>query len=247
MSNARFSITPSAAVEDTTLSDSVFRTLACLGVYGDKNGWCWPALQTIANMRGVSKPRVSADIKILIDKGYVQKRKRFEQNTQITNMYRILFDTPLTPEVNPPLTPEINPPLTPEVNQNAPLNGLKEEKNIFTLYSSTIGPITANLKDELTEYNSLPYEWLEQAFKLAADSNARRWAYIRTILDGWKVNGYGWKPEGKYSKPASKPVQPQYYQPKDNQKFTPPPQALKDLLARKSKEIEEAKYALPEL
>ncbi|HMN10865.1 MAG TPA: hypothetical protein PKD55_00920 [Bellilinea sp.] len=39
MGNQRFSITPALAVKDERVSDSVFRTLAALGVYGDEHGF----------------------------------------------------------------------------------------------------------------------------------------------------------------------------------------------------------------
>ena len=99
----RFSITPAAAVADPKISDSVFRTLACLGVFGDKDGWCWPALATIAKMRGVSKTRVSQDIKILAEHGYIQKKPQFKNAAQVVNKYRILFDSigELSPEAPP--------------------------------------------------------------------------------------------------------------------------------------------------
>lgn len=125
MSNARFSITPSRAVKDKDLSDSQFRTLSALGIYGDENGWCWPSLGTLAKDLNKSKPAVSKDIKSLKEKGYLNVYKRFSNDTgeQQSNRYQLRFDyPPLTPEVNPPFPSEVNPPLTPEVNLNVPFN-----------------------------------------------------------------------------------------------------------------------------
>src|SRR3972149_830322 len=200
--NQRFSITPAVAVEDTTLSDSVFRTLACLGVYGDKNGWCWPSLKTIADMRGVSKERISADIKILVQRGYVQKKERYQDNTQITNMYRILFDTsvtpPLTPEVNPPLTTEINTPLTPEVNQNAPINDLLNDKDeaaksaeVFTFYQNNIEMLTPYNSQLLGDFiDTYSAHWVMEALEDCAEYNHKNIRYCEAILKGWKANGF---------------------------------------------------------
>jgi hypothetical protein len=215
MSNARFSITPAIAAADTTLPDSVFRTLACLGVFGDKNGWCWPSLETIANMRGVSKPRISQDIKILVKRGYVQKEAQFRNNEQQVNKYRILFDTDgLTPEVNPPLTteintgltPEVNPPLTPAVNQNALVNAPK---------NAPINKIACPIMAALTEYEikgqdrttgdmvnawkkAHADEWIIAAIKKAAGKHQN---YVDKILLSWE--------DGQYPKAHSEqPKQP---------------------------------------
>ena len=212
MSNARFSITPSSAVEDKDLSDSVYRTLSCIGVFGDKNGWCWPGLATIAKMRGVSKSRISQDVKILVNLGYLQVQRRFDNNTQQSNLYRILFDTPLTPEVNPPLTPEVNPPLTPEVNQNAPINESinaqlsdDDEKrsakvgHIITLHENLTGAvqqmIVSDLEDAAEKY---PAEWIDAAYKIAAENNVRKWTYVKACLRNIQENGLDYKP-GKTS------------------------------------------------
>jgi len=215
MSNARFSITPAAAAADTELPDSVFRTLSCLGVFGDKNGWCWPSLETIAKMRGVSKPRISQDIKILVKKGYIQKEAQFKNNEQQTNKYRILFDRSdpdgLTPEVNPLLTPEVNPPLTAVVNQNDPINDSKNapkaDGEVFKLYEQNIGnmtPIIADrLGDMLNEYGNI---FVADAITEAAERNARNIKYIEACCRNWKASGrVAKKPAGK--KPStSKPI-----------------------------------------
>jgi DNA-binding transcriptional ArsR family regulator len=122
MSNARFSITPARAVKDSDLSDSIFRTLAALGIFGDENGWCWPGLKLLSEILNKSKPAVSKDIRLLKEKGYLSVHRRFNNKTggQQSNHYQIKFDYP-------PLTPEVNPPLTPEVNHNDPVNDLDND------------------------------------------------------------------------------------------------------------------------
>jgi len=119
MTNARFSIIQSVAVDDKRLSNAQFRTLAALGKYGDKNGWCFPSLTSLGEILGKSKPAVSKDIKKLIELGYVESTSRYRENgSQTSNMYRLIFDTPRYRGVNPPLTPEVNP-LTAQVNEKA--------------------------------------------------------------------------------------------------------------------------------
>lgn len=62
--------------------------------------------------------------------------------------------------------------------------------NIFALYEDTIGLVTPMLVDELREAEAeYPPAWLERAFRAAADNNARRWNYVRAILERWARDG----------------------------------------------------------
>jgi len=94
MSNQRFSITPSTAATDARLSDSVHRTLSVIGIYGDKNGWCWPSQSTLAEMRGMSRKTINVHIKELIKFGYLNIAPRYDEDTgaQRSNMMQIKFD-----------------------------------------------------------------------------------------------------------------------------------------------------------
>jgi DnaD/phage-associated family protein len=64
------------------------------------------------------------------------------------------------------------------------------KESLFSLYENEIGILSPMIADELklaeTEY---PSEWFPDAFKEAADHNARSWKYIKTILTRWKVEG----------------------------------------------------------
>jgi len=67
-----------------------------------------------------------------------------------------------------------------------------QRKNIFDLYEENIGLISPILVDELKEAEELyPWAWIEEAFKQAAEQNARRWKYVRTILENWAAQGRG--------------------------------------------------------
>jgi len=120
MGNQRFSVAPAKAAIDKDLPDTVYRTLAVLGIYGDTNGWCWPSTTTIAELRGMSRQAVSKHIRTLEERGYLNVQKRYkEDGGQTSNMYQIRFDydaPPATPEVAPPATSEVA--LTPQ--ENAP-------------------------------------------------------------------------------------------------------------------------------
>jgi DnaD/phage-associated family protein len=63
-------------------------------------------------------------------------------------------------------------------------------RNIFALYEDSIGLVTPVLADVLREAEEeYPAAWLERAFRLAADNNARRWSYVRAILERWARDG----------------------------------------------------------
>lgn len=129
MSNARFSILQARAVKDRRVSDAQFRTLAALGCYGDQNGWCFPSLKTLGKDLGKSFQAVGVDIHALVELEYLEKHHRFNKNGgQRSNLYRLKFDTPSTPEVEPPSSPEIEAPSTPEVEHNDPPN--EPKKNV---------------------------------------------------------------------------------------------------------------------
>ncbi len=64
---------------------------------------------------------------------------------------------------------------------------------IFRLYEDTIGPIPgAGIAQELSETEQeYPATWIREAFQEAAAQNARRWAYVRSILRNWRDRGRG--------------------------------------------------------
>jgi len=84
----------------------------------------------------------------------------------------------------------------------------KRIAHLTTLYEHNIGPITPLMADMLRNAAAeFPEAWYPQAFGVAVRNNARRWQYVHTVLDGWKRNGFGWKPErpgsaANHSQPA---------------------------------------------
>jgi len=62
--------------------------------------------------------------------------------------------------------------------------------NIFVLYEQTIGLLQPLIADELRQaQQDYPGEWIEEAFRLAAEANVRRWSYVRAILERWSTEG----------------------------------------------------------
>jgi DNA replication protein len=70
-----------------------------------------------------------------------------------------------------------------------------ERPNIFVLYEQNIGTLQPMIAEELQEAEgSYPAEWIEEAFRIAAEQNVRKWRYIRAILERWASEG---KDDGK--------------------------------------------------
>lgn len=67
-----------------------------------------------------------------------------------------------------------------------------DRPNIFTLYEQNIGLLPPLVAEELREAGDrYPQEWIEEAFRLAAQQNKRKWSYIRAILRRWETEGKG--------------------------------------------------------
>ena len=63
-------------------------------------------------------------------------------------------------------------------------------RNIFALYEQTIGPITPQIAEALTEAEALyPTDWISDAFREAAELNKRSWRYVQRILQRWHDEG----------------------------------------------------------
>jgi hypothetical protein len=125
MSNARFSILQARAVSDARVSDAQFRTLAALGMYADKDGWCFPSLTRIGADCNKSKQAAGRDVINLKKLGYVEVYPQFDKSTgsRKPNKYRLKFDLPpSTSDVDTPSTSEAYAPSTSDVDVNVPVN-----------------------------------------------------------------------------------------------------------------------------
>jgi hypothetical protein len=141
MSNARFSILQAVAVSDRRVSDAQFRTLAALGMYADKNGWCYPSLKTLGADLKKSSQAVGRDTIALRKLGYLEVKNRYDAKTKSrhSNLYRLKYDMPdFNVDDTPLSTPEVDSLSTPEVEVNAPINDpinkrVKKEKKMDVL------------------------------------------------------------------------------------------------------------------
>lgn len=200
MSNARFSILQARAVTDKRVSDAQFRTLAALGMYADKDGWCFPMLSTLGTDLGKSKQAVGRDTIALRQLGYLEVTARFDENgARRSNLYRLRFDldTPRQRGVDTPSTSLVDTPSTSEVDVNDPINDplnvddvLNAIAEISRAYESEIGPLTAMIADELQDAaDTYPKQWVLDAIHESAIQNKRGWKYCLAILKRWKAQG----------------------------------------------------------
>ena len=70
-----------------------------------------------------------------------------------------------------------------------------DKPNIFSLYEDNIGSLAPILAEEMKEAEErYPWEWIREAFRIAAVENKRNWRYVAGILRRWGAEG---KDEGK--------------------------------------------------
>jgi hypothetical protein len=119
----RLSIIPAKAVQDRKISNTVFRTLAIICMYTNKETkTCFPSLSTLAGIRGVSKSQISRDINCLVDLGYVRKKPRFrDDGSRSSNILEVIFDSLSRVNVNSPIEIIGNEPLHPTCDTPSPL------------------------------------------------------------------------------------------------------------------------------
>jgi DnaD/phage-associated family protein len=76
-----------------------------------------------------------------------------------------------------------------------------ERPNIFTLYEQNIGLLAPLVAEELRDAGErYPWDWIEAAFREAAQQNKRKWSYIRAILKRWETDGKGGEQHGTHGR-----------------------------------------------
>lgn len=70
-----------------------------------------------------------------------------------------------------------------------------ERPTVFALYEQNVGLLQPMIAEELREAEeTYPFDWIEEAFRIAVGNNVRNWRYVRAILERWASEG---KDEGK--------------------------------------------------
>jgi DnaD/phage-associated family protein len=76
----------------------------------------------------------------------------------------------------------------------------EQRPGIFRLYEEHIGTITPIVGEQLiAAEDEYPAEWIEEAFREAAELNARSWRYVERILQRWSEEGRGHETPGRDS------------------------------------------------
>jgi DNA replication protein len=71
-----------------------------------------------------------------------------------------------------------------------PVEILPPRPTIYQLYEDIIGTIKGTMVDALKDAErEFPYPWIEEAFQLAVEHNARKWSYVYAILERWDREG----------------------------------------------------------
>ena len=71
-----------------------------------------------------------------------------------------------------------------------PARSESQRPGIFRLYEEQIGTITPLVGERLMEAEATyPEDWIEDAFREAAELNARSWRYVERILMNWAEEG----------------------------------------------------------
>lgn len=87
--------------------------------------------------------------------------------------------------------------VSPVVNEQRP--------DIFRLYEEHVGTITPMVGERLLEAAELyPADWVEDAFREAAELNARSWRYVDRVLKRWAEEGREHEAAGRDSFEARK-------------------------------------------
>jgi DnaD/phage-associated family protein len=105
-------------------------------------------------------------------------------------------------------------------DEEKPVTLLVDRPNIFVLYEQNIGALTPIIADELRDAEqTYPPQWIEEAIKIAVENNVRRWRYVLSILERWRLEGKQ-KPDGISKRDSQQQLQGQV------------PEELKDIFKR---------------
>ncbi|HVU12877.1 MAG TPA: DnaD domain protein [Phototrophicaceae bacterium] len=84
-----------------------------------------------------------------------------------------------------------------------PVEIIPNRPNIYRLYEDNIGPLTPLIADTLKDAaRDFPISWIEDAIRIAVQSNARSWRFIQAILDRWQREGKK-EPDATAERPAA--------------------------------------------
>jgi DnaD/phage-associated family protein len=94
-------------------------------------------------------------------------------------------------------------------DEEKPVTLLVDRPNVFVLYEQNIGALTPLIADELRDAEqTYPAGWIEEAIRIAVENNVRRWRYVISILERWRLEGKQ-KPDGISKRDSQKQLKGQ--------------------------------------
>lgn len=217
--------------DESKQKGSALLLLLAIADYAKDDGTgAWPSIETLAKKTRMGRRNVQKLLRKLEDEGelivYQGKGPKYGQYP--TNLYNIIFPQRANAETPPneqrangssPFNEQRANAETPQrangSSHDPLINPLplyddemlgKDFGKAMQLYEQNINTSEAPITyQEMSSdpYASLPFDWWQEAIKIAADNNARRWPYIRTILDRSIAAGASPKNCPLPSKPAN--------------------------------------------
>jgi len=135
LSQARYSIIPTAALEDDRLTAQDLRILATLGSFLDKNYECFPSQATIAERAKCSRQTVNKSLQGIGDFGYIQVIGSPRGGLKRALRYRVILDVNLDDiEAGSPAFPDVK---KSDIDDAKSDNDVKPEGDIVVAYRAT--------------------------------------------------------------------------------------------------------------
>lgn len=145
------------------------------------------------------KPSWASPSKYAPPDGWVDRLKYHQGSTVVMENwkedggYTIPIDIPIDIPIETVVSSKIKEVSSKDKKQEQPQEGVAVDKpNIFFIYEKAVGPIPLSEKiiNELKNADDkFAPEWIQDAFDIAVENNARNWAYVRAILERWESSG----------------------------------------------------------
>lgn len=176
-----------------------------------QTGVAFPGIATLVKICQMSRNQVIRSIKTLEEKGVITVKrdelpKEGEKRQRKPNHYTVCSLSSSAPQIlEDGVVPARDYPSAAQGLGVVPVGDLNQSNvtkviepaaepprpNIFSLYETALGTtVTAMMKEKLIEAaETYPEQWIQDAFDIASNYNARNWKYVNSILERWVKEG----------------------------------------------------------